>query len=274
MKISLFTGCLSTYDIEHSFALAQEIGYDGIDLGGFRPHAYPFDLKNGGVEKILNLSRKYNMPIISYIPENTGSPYSLVFEDEKMNEESLEYFKLSIKMAKEINAKYCMLACNHPGSNRNKKDVQDLFISNMKILAKYAQEIGQVIILEPVTPYEGTILVTSDDVKWALDEINNEYVKCVLDLAAPFTVGESVSEYFNKMKDEIVQIHFIDCEASSEDHLIPGDGDIDFPNLVSYLHEIKFDGYLTLELFSRYATERDFSVKRGYKEIKRLLSEN
>ncbi|MFR6162547.1 MAG: hypothetical protein ACLUJR_05640 [Mediterraneibacter gnavus] len=31
----------------------------------------------------------------------------------------------------------------------------------------------QTIILEPVTPYEGTIIVSSDDVKWALDQVNS-----------------------------------------------------------------------------------------------------
>ena len=272
MKIALFTAAFSSYPIERAFEAAAKYGYDGIEIGGFRPHAYAPDLARGGAAKIRELSSRYNLPIVSYAPENTGSPYSLVFADKQMNQESLEYFKLTLDMAKEIGSKYCMFACNHPGFGRYKEDVKKLFIENMRVLAE--QKIGQTIILEPVTPYEGTIITTSDDVRWALDEVNSPRFKCMLDLACPLTCGEPVSAYFEKMGDDMKHIHFIDCISSSEDHLIPGDGEIDFPRLVSYLKEVGYDGYLSLELFSRYANEPDFAAKRGYEVIRGLLDEN
>ena len=81
--------------------------------------------------------------------------------------------------------------------------------------------------------------------------------------ACPLTCGEPVSAYFEKMGDDMKHIHFIDCISSSEDHLIPGDGEIDFPRLVSYLKEVGYDGYLSLELFSRYANEPDFAAREA-----------
>ena len=98
MKIALFTGGYSNYPLERAFQAAAKYGYDGIELGGFRPHAYAPDLARGGAERIKQLSRDYNMPIIDYVPENTGSPYSLVFENPEMNKESLEYFKLYVSL--------------------------------------------------------------------------------------------------------------------------------------------------------------------------------
>ena len=274
MKIALFTAAFSSYPIESALEAAAKYGYDGIEIGGFRPPAYAPDLARGGAAKIRELSSRYNLPIVSYAPENTGSPYSLVFADKQMNQESLEYFKLTLDMAKEIGSEYCMFACNHPGFGRYKEDVKKLFIENMRVLAEHAEKIGQTIILEPVTPYEGTIITTSDDVRWALDEVNSPRFKCMLDLACPLTCGEPVSAYFEKMGDDMKHIHFIDCISSSEDHLIPGDGEIDFPRLVSYLKEVGYDGYLSLELFSRYANEPDFAAKRGYEVIRGLLDEN
>lgn len=78
----------------------------------------------------------------------------------------------------------------------------------MQILAEHAEKIGQTIILEPVTPYEGTIIVSSDDVKWALDQVNSPNFKCMLDLAAPFTYGEPVCSYFEKW-ERIVSIFIL-----------------------------------------------------------------
>lgn len=274
MKIALFTGLYSNYPIERAFQAAAKNGYDAIEIGGFRPHAYAPDLAKGGAAKIRQLSKDYGLPIVSYAPENTGSPYSLVFEDPEMNRDSLEYFKLTLDMAKEIGSEYCMFACNFPGYGRNREDVKKIFIDNMKVLAEHAEKIGQTIILEPVTPYEGTIIVSSDDVRWALDQVNSPRFKCMLDLAAPYTYGEPFSTYFEKMGKDCKHIHFVDCEKDSEDHLIPGDGAMDFPRIVKYLKEIEYDGYLSLELFSRYNPEPDLAAARGIEVIRSLLEEN
>ena len=271
LKTALFTAGFSKYPIERAFKAAHKFGYDAIEIGGFRPHAYAPDLAKGGAAKIRQLSADYGLPIVSYAPENTGSPYSLIFEDKAMNAESLDYFKLTLDMAKEIGSKYCMLACNHPGSGRNKEDVKKLFIENMCILSEHAQNIGQTIILENVTPYEGTIICSADDLRWAMDQVNNPYFQCMLDLACPLTLGEPISEYFEKLGDAVKHIHF--CK-DSEDHLIPGDGEMDFPRIVSYLKEVGYDGYLSLELFSRYANEPDFAAKRGIEVYRDLLANN
>jgi protein FrlC len=274
MKISLFTAGFSKYPIERAFQAAAKNGYDGIEIGGFRPHAYAPDLKAGDAAKIRRFSADYGLPIVSYAPENNGSPYSLVFEDKRFNQESLDYFKLTLDVSKEIGSQYCMFACNHPGYGRNKEEVKKLFIENLSILSEYAESINQTIILEPVTPYEGTIITTSDDVYWALSTVNSPALKAMLDLACPMTTGEPICAYFEKLGKDMRHIHFIDCTATSEDHLIPGDGEIDFPRLINYLYDMDYDGYLSLELFTRYENEPDFAAERGYKVIRNLLDRN
>lgn len=271
IKTALFTAAFSKYPIQRAFKVAAECGYDGIEIGGFRPHAYPQDLKDGGAAEIRKLSQEYGLPIVSYAPENNGSPYSLVFQDKGMNSESIEYFKLALDMSVEIGSSYCMLACNHPGYGRDKQQVKELFIQNLALLSEYACSIGQTIILEPVTPFEGTIITTSDDVAWALKEVNSPALKAMLDLACPITVGEPVSEYFEKLGKDLRHIHFIDASSTSENHLIPGDGEIDFDRLVPYLKKAGYDGYISLELFSMYENEPDFSAQRGYEVLRGML---
>lgn len=271
MKISLFTAGISRYPLEKSFELAAKYHYDAIEIGGFRPHAYALDILRDGGKRIRALSERYNLPIVSYAPENNGSPYSLVFEDPELNRDSLEYFKRTLEAAKLMGSAYCMFACNHPGYGRHEADVRRLFIDNMKVLAEHAEKIGQTIILEPVTPNEGTILVTSDDLYWAIQAVNSPMVKGMLDLACPLLSREPMVEYFNKCGKDIRHIHFIDATIDSEDHLIPGDGQMDFHGIVRTLKEVGYDGYLSLELFTRYQTEPEYATARGYSVIKALL---
>ncbi len=69
MKIGLFTFGYQRLPLERAFEDAARFGYDGIEIWGGRPHAYPFDLKAGEVTVVKELAEKYEMPIIGYTPE-------------------------------------------------------------------------------------------------------------------------------------------------------------------------------------------------------------
>lgn len=53
----------------------------------------------------------------------------------------------------------------------------------MRVLAEHAEKIRMNHHLEPVT-YTGHIITTSDDVRWALDEVNSPRFKCMPDQPA------------------------------------------------------------------------------------------
>lgn len=272
-KTALFTALYAKYPLEKAFQAAAKYGYDAIEIGGFRPHAYALDILKDDGASIRKMCKDYGLPVVSYAPENTGSPHSLFYADDAMNAESIEYFKRTLDAAKAIESKYMMLACEYSAWGRYYEDVKKRMIENLQVLAEYAESIQQTIILEPVTPFESKMIVKSDDVKWALDQVNNPYFKCMIDLAAPFTAGEPLSSYWEKIPaEDIKHIHFIDCEHDCEDHLIPGDGAMDFPAIVNLLEEVGYDGYLSLELFSRYNPEPDFAAKKGMEVYKELLA--
>lgn len=277
MKISLFSTGFSNWPIERTFKAAAENGFDGVDIGGFRPHGYTPDILDdvAGIRtRILSCVEQYNMPIVSYVPENTGSPHSFVFQDKELNDISVDYFKSTVDAAKLIGAPTVMLAVNMPGFGWDWEVLKRQVVEDLKEICDHAEKQNITIILEPVTPFEGKLVCTSDDVKYYLDEVGSSALEVCLDLACPLTCGEPISEYFDKMPGKIREIHFIDCEPDSEDHLIPGDGAMDWPRIVKYLKRVGYDGYLALELFSRYANEPDFSAERGAEVMRALLAEN
>lgn len=277
MKVSLFSTGFASYPLERTFQAAVRCGYDGVDIGGFRPHAYAPDILgnvNGGANRILAYVQKYQIPIVSYVPENTGSPHSFVYREKELNDISVEYFKSAIDAAAAIEAPLVMFAINMPGFGIDREALKSQVVEDLKILADHAAKLGETVILEPVTPFEGKLVCSADDVKYYLDAVDNEALQVVLDLACPLTCGEPMSEYWEKMPGHIKEIHFIDAEPTCEDHLIPGDGALDWPRVVSYLKRVGYDGYLALELFSRYGNEPDFSAERGIEVIRDLIADS
>ncbi len=129
MKVSLFSTGFSNWPIERTFAAAAANGFDGVDIGGFRPHGYALDILGDVADirtRILACVEKYQMPIVSYVPENTGSPHSFVFQDKALNEISVEYFKSTVDAAKAIGAPLLMLAVNMPGFGWDRETLKAL----------------------------------------------------------------------------------------------------------------------------------------------------
>ena len=93
MKIGMFTFGYQRLPLENAFIDAARFGYDGIEIWGGRPHAYPFDLKSGGIEELKGLSESYDMPIIGYTPEMNMYPFNMMIGSEAMRRDSLDYIE-------------------------------------------------------------------------------------------------------------------------------------------------------------------------------------
>lgn len=268
MKISFFTNSLHRWPIEKSFEVASKFGYDGIEIWGGRPHAYAPDMRPEDIQKIKDLSAKYNLPIVSFEPEMA----CLLWRDQRWIDESMEYFRQCIDFCKAIGCPYMVMAALQCSYEYSTDEDWAQFIKYMKELAAYSESVdGVTMILETVTPWEGNILIRSDDTVRALKEINSPKVKAMLDLAAPLTVGEPSSNYFEKLGKDLVHVHLVDCKKDVEDHLILGDGELPMEEVLSMLDSYGYDGYCSVELFDEYRTEPILFNQRAIRAIRQSL---
>lgn len=268
MKISFFTNSLHRWPIEKSFEVASKFGYDGIEIWGGRPHAYAPDMRPEDIQKIKDLSAKYNLPVVSFEPEMA----CLLWRDQRWIDESMEYFRQCIDFCKAIGCPYMVMAALQCSYEYSTDEDWAQFIKYMKELAAYSESVdGVTMILETVTPWEGNILIRSDDTVRALKEINSPKVKAMLDLAAPLTVGEPSSNYFEKLGKDLVHVHLVDCKKDVEDHLILGDGELPVEEVLSMLDSYGYDGYCSVELFDEYRTEPILFNQRAIRAIRQSL---
>ena len=98
MKLGMFTSGYQYYPLEAAFQDAKRIGYDYIELWGGRPHAFPPDLKRGGIEQVKKLIEVYEMPVHVYTPEHNAYPYNYMIGDSSQRKEAVDYLKTAIEM--------------------------------------------------------------------------------------------------------------------------------------------------------------------------------
>ena len=74
MKLSFLTLQFKHYPLETSFLMARRYGFDGIELWGARPHAYPYDGDDALVRDILRWKREYGVEIPHVHPRTARLP--------------------------------------------------------------------------------------------------------------------------------------------------------------------------------------------------------
>ena len=222
MKIGMFTMSYKRLPLERAFKDAARFGYDGIEIWGGRPHAYPMDLKRGGIHEIKELSRKYDLSIIGYTPETNMYPYNMMIGSEAMRRESLDYIELSMDMAKEMGAGFTLISAAHAGYETSRQEYWPRLIKNLKELASHAESIGLDLVLEPLTQYESNVVVTCNDLVTALNEVGSGRLVGMCDICPPFCNQEPIMTYFEKLGGRLRHLHIIDSDGHSAAHMMPG----------------------------------------------------
>jgi protein FrlC len=271
MKLGMFTYGYMRFSLERAFRDASRFGYDGIEIWGGRPHAYPFDLEEMGIGEIRELSSEYDTSIIGYTPELNMYPYNMMIGSERMRRESIEYIKTSMNVAKEMEAGFTLISAGHAGYETPRSEYWPRLIKNLRELASHAEDIGLDLVLEPLTQYETNVIVTCNDLVEALDEVDSRRLMGMCDLCPPFCNHEPIMTYFDKLGQRMRHMHIIDSDGYSDTHWMPGEGRIPLRELFREIEATSYDEYCTIELVSQYINEPTLGSAMAIRRIKKLL---
>jgi len=272
MKTGMFTCGHQRLPLEHAFKDAHELGYDGIEIWGGRPHAFAPDLKAGDIQQVKELARVYQLPIIGYTPETNGYPYNMMIGSERMRRESLDMIKLAMDMAKEMGAGFTLISAAHAGYLATPADIWPRLVANLQELAAYAQDIAMDLLLEPLTPYESNVVCSANDVLRVLQAVPSTRLHSMVDICAPFVQGEPITSYFDKLGDRLRHVHIVDSDGASDTHYIPGEGKIPLAALMRELAQRHYQGFCTIELVTMYMNEPRLHAALALDRFKALLS--
>ncbi len=271
MKIGMFTSGYQRNDIEDIFRDARRFNYDYIELWGGRPHAFPYDLKNGKLDQLLKLKEEYGIPIKVYTPEHNSYPYNYMIGDENQRRESIEYLKTAIEMGKALGAEYTVISAGHAGYIASSKEIWDRLSISITELVECARHNDHILLIEALTPFESNVCTTANDLLDIVNHINSPYFGAMCDLVPPYVQNESIMTYFKKLGKNLKHLHIIDSDGKSDTHLVPGDGTIPLKELMKEIQESGYDGGATIELVTSYINEPSLYAKLAIDRLKNKI---
>ena len=230
--LSLFPG-----DLEMAFSVAQELGFDGIEVSVADPEEI-------SISKLKDLVDNYPIGISAVATGGVAVRDGLIFSsaEESIRKAAIQRIKKHIEFASLFKA-VVVVGLVKGWVIGNYSQSEDYITECLKECNKCSIEKGVNIALEPINRFQEDFFHSILDCKAYLDKIQLSNVKMMIDSFHMNIEDSDMWENIRKARDYIIHVHY-----SDSNRLAPGMGHFDFMKMTQVLKEIGYHGYLSAEI--------------------------
>ena len=186
-----------------------------------------------------------------------GGDRDISSEDPAIRKQGLEYIKDCIEIASYMGSPlfggplYSAVGKTRFVSEDQKKKERDWCLANLSEAAKFAQENGIILGLEPLNRFESDMINTADQALSLLKEVDHPNLKIQLDTFHCNIEEKNIPATIRKIgKDLLCHV-----QGNESDRGTPGTGNLDWQGIKSALQEIGYEGAIVIETFGAVSEE-------------------
>lgn len=279
MQLAFSTNAYLNYSFAEAVARLAAIGYQGVEIMADVPHAWPAFMlpeQKQGLRDALDKNHlaisninAFMMHAVNDARQRYWHP-SWIEPDRHYRQIRIDHTARALTLARELGAP-CITT--EPGgpveSGASWKAALKLFVEGIKPVADHAQKEGVLLLVEPEP---GLLIETADQFLEFMQHIDSPAVGLNFDVGHSYCVGDDPAATIPRVAKYIRHFHLEDIAATRvHQHLIPGDGAIDFTAVLRAIKQIGYQGWLTIELYP-YVENPDEAASRGLKRIQEALA--
>ena len=279
MKLAFSTNAYLKYSFAEAARRVAEIGYTGIEIMADVPHAWPACLLEEQKQGIRDALKKHRLQISNinaFMMNAISDPRqkywhpSWIEPDRHYRQIRIDHTCRALTLARELGAR-CITT--EPGGpvepGQSWSQALRLFVEGLKSVAEHAEKEGVLLLVEPEP---GLLIEKMEQFLELMRHIDSPAVGLNFDIGHAYCVGDEPAEFIPKMAAYIRHIHLEDIAATRvHQHLVPGDGAIDFAATLRVIRSIGYEGWVTIELYP-YVENPDEAARRGRQYILNLLA--
>jgi fructoselysine 3-epimerase len=272
--VSAMTYTYARYSLAYALKSVSGFGLSEVEIWGHHPHAPVPLLDKKYLEQINRLLAENSLTVSMFTPEQLGAPVAIGSSNPLIREYSIRYFCKAADAAAAMGTRRMLMTSGTLLRDEDPEQVWQQALKSLQTIADHARSQGVSLVLEPLAKDESPLLCDLSQLKEAYDALAGFDPQVMVDLVPMHLNGENLADYFQTFGKDLSVIHFIDCDGSTIKHLVPGDGVIDFPEIVRTMSHHNFTGSLSMELGDTYHSAPDHAVQRGLDVLHKLLAEN
>ncbi len=193
-------------------------------------------------ENIKNWADKYGVTLWSFHLPFTPFDKIEISED-AVADQTVEIFKDYIRRASEIGIKVFVIhPSGEPIAEENRKARMECAKKSLKRLAEFADTLGCIIAVEDLP--RSCLGNCSAEIA-ELISVHSALRVC---FDTNHLLGEEITDFIAAVGDKIITTHISDYDYENERHWLPGEGKIEWQQLIRSLKKTGYDGYLLYEI--------------------------
>lgn len=258
MRLAFSTNAYLNYSFADAVGHLARLGYTGVEVMADVPHAWPAYLLPEQKAALKSTLARHNLTIsnvnafMMHAIDDPRQKYwypSWIEPDPNYRKARTEHTKRALSLAAELGAK-CVTT--EPGGpvppGQSHAQAMALFVEELKPVVAHAEAVGVKLLIEP----EPDLLIeTADQYLEFREKLASPALGLNFDIGHFYCVGDDPATTVTRLAPYIDHVHLEDIASTRvHHHLIPGDGAIDFTATLVALQEIKYPGWVTIELYT------------------------
>ncbi len=276
MRLGYNTNGLAHHSLPAAIELLASLGYRSVAitldhawLNPFREH-YPRDLHDAAT-----LLAKYDMRSVI----ETGARYlldplhkhepTLVSDPEGGQPLRIEFLCRAIDAAAALGSDCVSLWSGGVRDGATREEALERLWSGLSAVLNYADHVGVTIGFEPEP---GMLVDTMAAYAELVDHVDSPRLGLTLDVGHLHCQGETpIGDIIREWGERLVNVHIVDMRAGAHEHLMFGEGEMDFPPIIAALADIGYDGGVHVEL-SRHSHDGPNAATRAFRFLNPLIA--
>jgi sugar phosphate isomerase/epimerase len=253
MKLAYSSNAYMRFDVFGAIDRIAALGYRGIELMADTPHLWPATTEAATIDAVRQKLQSAALSIanVNAFMMNTVQDFwhpSWIEPDEAYRRQRIEHTKAALRMAAALGAR-CITT--EPGGplegSIDRASAMDIFIEGLKEVLPVAEQVGVELLVEPEP---GLLIETADQFLELAARIDSPAFGLNFDIGHFYCVSEPLPEAVERLQDLTRHYHIEDIAATRiHEHLIPGQGAIDFRKVLEAIAATDYTGWITVELY-------------------------
>lgn len=280
MQLGYNTNGLANHNLLDAIGLLAEIGYSGISITLDHNVLDPYDNKlNTQLDDVAGALKKSSLSCVI----ETGARFlldplhkhepTLVSPEPSARASRIDFLNRAIDIAARLDASCVSLWSGVVHDGAGQAEAFSRLLESLPAVLAEAERRQVVLAFEPEP---GMLIDTVERYNELLNQLADKGVDTrglglTIDVGHLHCQGElPIAEKIRASADQLVNVHIEDMRAGVHEHLMFGEGEIDFPPVIAALAEIRYDGLLSVEL-SRHSHEGPEAARRAYNYLRPLV---
>lgn len=269
------TNGFSNHSLAEAIEILTRIGYQSVAISLERDHLDPPDYR--GVERCVEMLQPLIHATNFHVTLETGSRYildsnhkhqpTLISQDMNKRKTRIDFLKAAVDVAAQLNANCVSLWSGRADDDADENELFDRLHASLEEVLQHAQSQKVRLAFEP----EPDMLIdTMGRFEKLVSAMDHPFFGLTLDVGHVHCLNDGdVCDHIRRWKDVLWNIHIEDMKRGMHEHLMFGDGEMEFAPLFSTLKEIQYTGPIHVEL-SRHSHVAEVAAQQSYDFLKQF----